>query len=482
MDFQAECLKAHNEYRKKHGVAPLKLDKEICKVAQQWANHLINRGTMVHSNNKEYGENLYSMSSSNHNFTVTGKEAVDAWYEEIHDHTFGVEPSSLASGHFTQVVWKDSTKLGVAFAKSGGKVIVVANYYPPGNYIGNFSANVPPVGGFSGNNNNHEDLVEPVSKLSIAGKMKALLHKDTKNGTEGKFEEDFLNAHNEYRKRHGVPPLKLDKKLCKYSDEWARHLAAKNILEHRPNCNYGENIYCMYSSDPNFTITGHSPVDVWYDEVEHHPFGKEPNNLKSGHFTQVIWKSSELLGVGVAKNSQGSIYVVGNYSPAGNFVGSYVENVPAPLGNKLPQKSEKEVAVSKSKRLEDEFPQFAIDGLKVHNEYRKKHGVPDLKLNKEVFGLIFVIFATVLLFRSFANMRKSGRTLVQKVGVCVIGLTTLMERIFFRCILQTIGGPRQLEMLSKNGTMRLKSTLLVWKALIMVLFISLKSSGRKVLI
>jgi hypothetical protein len=29
-DFTADCLKAHNEYREKHGVSPLKLNKKVC--------------------------------------------------------------------------------------------------------------------------------------------------------------------------------------------------------------------------------------------------------------------------------------------------------------------------------------------------------------------------------------------------------------------------------------------------------------------
>jgi hypothetical protein len=28
--------------------------------------------------------------------------------------------------------------------------------------------------------------------------------------------------------------------------------------------------------------------------------------------------------------------------------------------------------------------EFAQEGLRVHNEYRRRHGVPDLKLNREV--------------------------------------------------------------------------------------------------
>jgi hypothetical protein len=50
-----------------------------------------------------------------------------------------------------------------------------------------------------------------------------------------------------------------------------------------------------------------------------------------GHFSQVVWRDSKELGVAVAKNRSGHIFVVANYSPPGNFIGSFAENVP-PLG------------------------------------------------------------------------------------------------------------------------------------------------------
>lgn len=89
--------------------------------------------------------------------------------------------------------------------------------------------------------------------------------------------------------------------------------------------------------------------------------------------------------MGIAKH-QGSIIVVANYSPAGNFVKQFVENVPPALrsGSVSPTKEEKNNNVHHIDRNKVEFPAFAMEGLKVHNEYRKKHGVPEMKLNKEV--------------------------------------------------------------------------------------------------
>ena len=51
---------------------------------------------------------------------------------------------NLFLGHFTQVVWKTSKKLGIAKARSpkSGKTIVVANYEPAGNWVGQYKENV----------------------------------------------------------------------------------------------------------------------------------------------------------------------------------------------------------------------------------------------------------------------------------------------------------------------------------------------------
>lgn len=48
-----------------------------------------------------------------------------------------------------------------------------------------------------------------------------------------------------------------------------------------------------------------------------------------GHFTQVVWKDCTKIGSGVAKYKN-KIFVVTNYSPAGNVENMYLKNVPRP--------------------------------------------------------------------------------------------------------------------------------------------------------
>merc|ERR1712038_608170 len=141
--FRQDSLAAHNAYRAKHGVAALKLSSELNALAQEWADHLIAENAFEHRPNNNNGENIYMPSGRAAQEQAQG--AVDSWYSEIKDYTFGKEPSrgGPVTGHFTQVVWKGSTEVGVGVAQEGSKVVVVANYSPPGNYIGQYVDNVP---------------------------------------------------------------------------------------------------------------------------------------------------------------------------------------------------------------------------------------------------------------------------------------------------------------------------------------------------
>ncbi|CAG7818921.1 unnamed protein product [Allacma fusca] len=141
-EFLKDALKAHNNYRDKHGVKDLSLDDDLCAVAQAWANELAEKDKMEHSNNG-YGENVFWTSTA----AVSGPLPVDSWYKEIKDFNFKKVDHQPGTGHFTQVVWKDSKKLGIAYAqaKNGGGTYVVANYEPAGNFLGQYPENVMPL-------------------------------------------------------------------------------------------------------------------------------------------------------------------------------------------------------------------------------------------------------------------------------------------------------------------------------------------------
>lgn len=47
-----------------------------------------------------------------------------------------------SAGHFTQIVWKNTQDLGVGMAKNPRKTVIVATYYPRGNYVDMYKENV----------------------------------------------------------------------------------------------------------------------------------------------------------------------------------------------------------------------------------------------------------------------------------------------------------------------------------------------------
>ncbi|KAK8747260.1 hypothetical protein OTU49_016720 [Cherax quadricarinatus] len=325
-DFAKGVHKKVNHYRSKHGVSNLKLNKEMNKYAKEWAKKMAADDALSHRPDSKYGENVFCLSSNTKDFKVKADQVVDKWYDESKEHKFGVEPQGtvLKSGHFTQMVWKDTKQMGVGKARSaaGTKVFVVANFDPQGNWMGQFADQVPPVGGFP----------KPASsgKTSLFSSKTHKSSSDSDSSDDDDFAEECLKSHNNYRAKHGAPPLKLSKKLSKYAHEWAQTIAKKDVLQHRQNNSYGENLYCAWSSNPKHMIKGSEAVESWYQEIKDFTFGREPSDLRAGHFTQVVWLDSEELGVATARSKSGKIYVVANYSPAGNFVGSFATKVPRP--------------------------------------------------------------------------------------------------------------------------------------------------------
>lgn len=143
-------LQLHNRHRARHCAAPLTISPQLNQIAQSYAEHLAATSTFEHSGNRlgseALGENLYMQWISQGKVNASAKAAVKSWYDEIALHDFEKPVFSAATGHFTQMVWKGSKKLGVgvAFSPDKREVYIVTNYFPAGNIIGpgSFERNV----------------------------------------------------------------------------------------------------------------------------------------------------------------------------------------------------------------------------------------------------------------------------------------------------------------------------------------------------
>ena len=135
------ALEFHNKIRKDVGVPPLLWSSELSAFAQIWANKLATEGCKLEHRPatgkwaQQYGENIYYGTANG----LTLLDASKAWYAEIKD--FNGDKLTMKNfvkvAHYTQMVWRTTTKLGMAKAVCpSGATIIVANYSPLGNYMG----------------------------------------------------------------------------------------------------------------------------------------------------------------------------------------------------------------------------------------------------------------------------------------------------------------------------------------------------------
>jgi len=149
-DFDiAAIVTAHNKWRSDAGVKEkLSYSPELAASAQVWAHKLKqgNQCKMQHSAADGYGENLYWASAVNWSDgskelqKVTPKQVVDSWGSEKADYNYANNSCAAGKmcGHYTQVVWRGTQKVGCALAvcEDTRQQVWVCQYQPAGNWVG----------------------------------------------------------------------------------------------------------------------------------------------------------------------------------------------------------------------------------------------------------------------------------------------------------------------------------------------------------
>ncbi len=136
---QQVILATHNKFRQWHHAPPLVWDDELARYAERYASKCL----FKHSGSP-FGENLAAGYPS-------VSAAVGVWYAEHERYSYARPGFSYATGHFTQVVWRATQRLGCAYVVCDGKEgtpgnYLVCEYSPAGNIASKeyFSNNVLP--------------------------------------------------------------------------------------------------------------------------------------------------------------------------------------------------------------------------------------------------------------------------------------------------------------------------------------------------
>ena len=131
---QQDYLDAHNSARRQVGVGPLSWSNTVAAYARQYANQRIGDCALVHSGGP-YGENLAWSSGD-----LSGTDAVRLWVAEKANYNYNSNSCAAGKvcGHYTQVVWRNSARLGCAKVQCNDNkgTFIGCNYDPPGNFNG----------------------------------------------------------------------------------------------------------------------------------------------------------------------------------------------------------------------------------------------------------------------------------------------------------------------------------------------------------
>lgn len=156
-DLEKRFLNAHNDIRRLYGLPLFTWDENLATYAQAWADHLKqNDGCNIRHRSKDdgtkkksYGENLawnWISPKMSGPFQESPEFAVFGWAHECADYNFddnSCRPEKKC-GHFTQLLWKKSLRVGCAVVTCEGRETYkgyglaeawVCNYDPAGNVV-----------------------------------------------------------------------------------------------------------------------------------------------------------------------------------------------------------------------------------------------------------------------------------------------------------------------------------------------------------
>ncbi|KAL3241175.1 sterol-binding protein [Nakaseomyces bracarensis] len=140
-DWEQKMLDSQNTKRALHkDTDALEWSDDLKNLAQKYVDKYDCSGNLAHHDEFiDIGENLA--------VGYDDVDAVDAWYNEIKYYNFNNAVYQSKTGHFTQMVWKDSKKVGCAYKTCGGDLhnYIVCEYDPAGNWDGEFKDNVKPL-------------------------------------------------------------------------------------------------------------------------------------------------------------------------------------------------------------------------------------------------------------------------------------------------------------------------------------------------
>ncbi|KAK4374516.1 hypothetical protein RND71_005193 [Anisodus tanguticus] len=232
---------------------PLTWDLNLENYAKWWASSRREDCRLMHSfpeGDFKLGENIYWGSGN----TWTPTDAVNAWADEkkYYDYASNSCVEGQLCGHYTQIVWKTTRRVGCArVICDSGDVFMTCNYDPPGNYI------------------------VRATKMEL--------------------------------------PLTWDSNLENYAKWWAsQRREVRRLMHSFPESDFklGENI--SWGSGNTWTPT--HVANAWADEKKYYDYASNScvEGQLCGDYTQNVWKSTRRVGCARVIRNSGDVFMTCN--------------------------------------------------------------------------------------------------------------------------------------------------------------------------
>jgi uncharacterized protein YkwD len=142
-NLDERLLAAQNRERSDLGLAPLAWDPALAQDAARWAAALAKAGAIEHEEevgdaDTAEGENLWQGTRG----AYSAEAMVGLWLAEKKDFRQGPIPAVSRTGrfedvgHYTQIVWRDTDRVGCALAQGSRDEMLVCRYRTAGNVEG----------------------------------------------------------------------------------------------------------------------------------------------------------------------------------------------------------------------------------------------------------------------------------------------------------------------------------------------------------
>ncbi|KAH7860158.1 hypothetical protein Vadar_010032 [Vaccinium darrowii] len=131
---------------------------------------------------------------------------------------------------------------------------------------------------------------------------------------------EFIYSHNMVRESHDLNYFSWSPTLAGYARWWANQRRGDCAMIHS-NSDYGENIF--WGEGDGWTAT--DAVEAWAAESAYYNYQTNScmPNRDCSHYTQLVWRSTTMVGCAKIKCDDENTFIVCEYAPHGNTIGQW---------------------------------------------------------------------------------------------------------------------------------------------------------------